>query len=111
MEFKDRLKELRESQQLTQKELGAILGVSRATISGYESKGTQPDHQKLIALSQCLNTSIDFLLTGTNPTIDFMLTTQQIDRKVNFLYPKLSHTSKNAVLEYIRILYQNDFSN
>ena len=43
MAFGDKLKELRAKHNITQQELGDIMGVSRATIAGYETKNKEPD--------------------------------------------------------------------
>lgn len=59
---KERLKKLRQSFGLTQKELGSIINVTKATICCYE-KGTRvPTLQNLIDLSNYFEVSIDYLL-------------------------------------------------
>lgn len=62
MSFSDRLKDLRNSKGLTQQDLADILKVERPTIAGYETKGKQPDYEKLLILSEYFNVSIDWLL-------------------------------------------------
>ncbi len=108
MEFKDRLKELRETKSLTQKQLAQSLGVSRATISGYETKGNQPDHEKLVLLSNYLGVSIDYLIRGTTPTystkIYEVVMENTIDKEVQKKYVHLSAKSKKAVLDYINYM-------
>ncbi|MBB6218222.1 transcriptional regulator with XRE-family HTH domain [Anaerosolibacter carboniphilus] len=62
MNFGERLKLLRDEKDLTQQDLADYLGVGRPTIAGYETKGKQPDHEKLIKLANYFNVSVDFLL-------------------------------------------------
>ncbi|WP_142413098.1 helix-turn-helix domain-containing protein [Hathewaya massiliensis] len=66
MTFGDKLKQLRDEKNITQQELADILKVGRPTIAGYETKGKQPDYDKLIILSNYFNVSIDYLLGKTD---------------------------------------------
>lgn len=66
MQFAKRLKLLREERDETQETIAKLLMVSRATVAGYETKGKQPDYEKLIKLSQHFNISIDYLLGNSN---------------------------------------------
>lgn len=60
------LKSLRINKHMTQQELAKHLGISRATVAGYETKGKQPDYDKLIALSKLFNVSVDYLIGNTS---------------------------------------------
>lgn len=61
-----RLKELRESNNLTQKEISKFLEISSSQYSLYESgKRAIPIHL-LIKLSRFYNTSIDYIVCDTN---------------------------------------------
>lgn len=61
-----RLKELRESNNLTQKEISKFLEISSSQYSLYESgKRAIPIHL-LIKLSRFYNTSIDYIVSDTN---------------------------------------------
>lgn len=62
MEFKDRLKILREENKLLQKELAEKLGVSRYTIVRYESGKIKPDIENVIQLSKIFDCTSDYLL-------------------------------------------------
>lgn len=64
MKFKIILKNLREDNDLKQKDIADFLGVSRTVISHYESGRNEPDINTLIKLSNLFNVSIDFLITG-----------------------------------------------
>ena len=47
MRFAAMLKKLREEKAITQEALAKELGVTRSTIAGYETKGKQPDYERL----------------------------------------------------------------
>lgn len=66
MNFGERLKELREDKNLIQQDIADILKVGRATIAGYETKGKQPDYDKLTKLAEFFNVSTDYLLGRTD---------------------------------------------
>lgn len=109
MDFSNRLKELRESQDITQEQLAKLLNVSRPTIAGYETRQRQPDYEKLILIADLFNVSVDFLLTGESAdevvTIGKVKYTEEmIDQKVDASYQKLGLRAKASVMEYIYLL-------
>ena len=61
-EFKDRLKELRHANGLSQQELADSLQVHAMTISGYERGIRRPDFDTLDELADKLNADMDYLL-------------------------------------------------
>lgn len=61
-----RLKMLRESNNLTQIELGKILGVGNVTLSQYEKGDRNPDYDTLLRIADYFNVSTDYLLGKTD---------------------------------------------
>lgn len=109
MKFGDTLKNLRDMIGITQKELGDYLGVSRATIAGYEAKNHQPDYEKLEKIANYFKVSIDYLLTGedtlyieqaTYP----MINEKVVDAAVMNVYRTLPVESKQDALRYLKLL-------
>lgn len=65
--FAQRLRELREEKQITQKSLAEILGLSsRSTIANYEQNDREPDYETLIKIAKYFEVSIDYLLGQTD---------------------------------------------
>lgn len=62
MDFKDRLKELRKSVGLTQKELGEKFGLVKQTISSYENGNSTPDNELLSKIADFFDVTTDNLL-------------------------------------------------
>jgi len=58
--FKERLKHIRKSNNMTQQELADLLGVSKSTISSYECGVSQPSFDRLIRLANIFNVSLDY---------------------------------------------------
>ncbi len=104
MNFANTLKSLRELHNVTQEELAAYLKVSRPTIAGYETKDRQPDFEKLIKIAEYFNVSIDYLITGLDLPENQPVKESVLDQEVMMSYKKLSLTSKQDVLKYIRLL-------
>ena len=113
MNFGETLKNLRDIKGMTQKDLGKLLGVSRATIAGYETKNHQPDYEKLETLSRFFDVSIDYLLTGEDsfhvehikrPPINEKV----LDTEVTKVYKTLSAETKQDVLKYLKLLQLNE---
>ena len=66
--LKDRLRQSRKKQSLSQAEMAAKLGVSRRSYGLYELGKTRPTADKLQRMAQTLHVSTDWLLTGTATT-------------------------------------------
>lgn len=60
--FSKRLKEIRKNRGLTQKELGAMIGVTKVSICCYESGVRTPTLDTLIDLANALNVELTYLL-------------------------------------------------
>lgn len=66
MEFKDRLRQLRKKNKLTQEELAKILNYGYTAIANYESGRTQPSLNNLKKLAEFFKVSTDYLLCITD---------------------------------------------
>lgn len=60
--FGEKLKSLRESKNLLQKELADVLNTTSQTISGWEISRTKPDYDTLVKIANYFNVSTDYLL-------------------------------------------------
>ncbi len=67
MEFNNKLYELRKQKGFSQEELANRLNVSRQTISKWEVGESTPDMEKLIAISDLFEVSLDELVKGEEP--------------------------------------------
>lgn len=65
--FSIRLKELRQSRNLSQKELSGILNVSTGTVGNWEVGLREPDFKTLIKIADLFNVSCDYLLDRFTP--------------------------------------------
>jgi transcriptional regulator with XRE-family HTH domain len=66
MNYGERIAELRERNGLTQGKLSSRLGISRASLSHYETNRREPDFETLTALADLFQVSVDYLIGRTN---------------------------------------------
>ena len=64
--FAERLRSLRTERDVTQKDLGELLGVKNFTIYTYEKGRSEPNIDGLIALADFFDVSIDYLVGRTD---------------------------------------------
>ena len=62
MTFGEKLSRLRKENNYTQEELAELLGVSRQSVSKWESDAAYPETEKLIKIGKMFNCSMDYLL-------------------------------------------------
>lgn len=100
------LKYLRTQKGLSQAKLAEILGVNQQSINAYENRGTEPDVESLIKISDYFNTSIDFLVGRLDANKRFDNT--QDEELLLLEYRQLSITLKNCVYNIVLNLQKSD---
>lgn len=70
MEFSNRLYQLRKQKGMSQEELASRLNVSRQTVSKWEVGDSTPDMEKLVAISDLFEVSLDQLVMGKEPVTE-----------------------------------------
>lgn len=60
----EKIKQLREKEQYSQKDLGLKLGISPSTIGMYEQNRRSPDKDMLLKIANTFNVSVDYLLSS-----------------------------------------------
>jgi transcriptional regulator with XRE-family HTH domain len=94
MTIADRLKQLRTSRGLTQDQFGELCNASKSAVSQWESGGTVPSLQTLMALQDRLGFSLDWLVRGNGDR----LPTQPEFGRLTQLYSVLDDRGRDAVL-------------
>jgi transcriptional regulator with XRE-family HTH domain len=96
MEFKNRLKQLREEKGMIQKELAEKIGVTRNSITAYENGNREPDLEKIINLAKIFDVSIDYLVGVSD--------IKKRDSHFFVAVEKLKNISLKELLEIIEIV-------
>ncbi|MDE7170988.1 MAG: helix-turn-helix domain-containing protein [Oscillospiraceae bacterium] len=68
MDFQERLFDLRRQAGLSQEELANLLGVTRQAVQKWEAGTSRPDMDNLVSLADYFKVSLDYLVTGKEPT-------------------------------------------
>ena len=68
MNFQDRLFDLRRQAGLSQEELANLVGVTRQAVQKWEAGTSRPDMDNLVSLAEYFKVSLDYLVTGREPT-------------------------------------------
>lgn len=103
MNFNNRLYQLRKQKGFSQEELANRLNVSRQTISKWEVGDSTPDMEKLIAISDLFNVSLDNLVTGKED--EPQITTETKSDFVSILNEKvLTNENKKKAKSALKII-------
>lgn len=111
MKFNKRLRQLRHTHNLTQKELAKVLGLKPTAISNYESERNEPSLDKLIALSKFFDVSCDYLL-GVSDSHKPLIAEVDDKETLEFLelYKQLSPSGVSETKNYIQYLLYKEKS-
>lgn len=84
----NRIKDIREDKDISQKELAKKLNIARTTLSGYERQISEPPFEILIKISKIFNVSVDYIICKTNnPSNDSFtegLTEEEIQELIKY---------------------------
>ena len=101
MEFKKRLKDLRNENELSQEELAKKVHMKRVSIMRYESGEREPGTSTLRNLADFFNVSIDYLVGETDIRESLSL------RGIEDIYFQLTAENKLQAISYIKFLKEN----
>jgi transcriptional regulator with XRE-family HTH domain len=104
-----KLRELRNSLQLTQQEVADKLHISRVRYNQYETGKRQPDNDMLKVISNFYKVSVDYLLDNEKTTLDEELhqLLNDPDTLVAFKdFNNLSDTDKQEIINFIKFKKQ-----
>lgn len=110
MKFSNRLENLLEERNLTQKFLSKELNIATSTLNGYLRQNREPDFDTLINLAKYFNVSIDYLLGVTNIRNPYTLNGCYDDKEEDLLetYRSLGPLEQNYLLKQAHIYNQHD---
>ena len=87
MEFKDKIKELRISKNLSQQQLADKLGLSQSAVAKWELGKTEPTSSAIIAIANFFNETTDYIL-GLEDRLNFSAYQTKKRSRINTLIQK-----------------------
>lgn len=90
----DKVKILRKSLKITQKDLAASIGVSQSTIGMIEGNNQGASNDTLLKLAKALNTTVDYLLSDDDKVKDI----------INF--QELNEKDKKSITKDLKVLME-----
>ena len=90
-----RVQQLRRDYNMTQDDLGKILGVGKTTISNYENGNSFPDSEKLLQLSEVFEVTTDYLL-GASDVRDRSILTPKDEKNIAKTLDVLKYQIENS---------------
>ena len=98
----NRIREARKKQDLTLKQLGAMVGAAESTISQYEKGRREADHETLLKISKALGVTVGYLLGAEeqeeNPAT---LSDGEVDTRIWDRWEQLTDQEKELFLAQI----------
>lgn len=108
--FGQNLKRLRKSRDLTQKQLGEQLNLSRNQVNNYENAMFEPSMETLLQISSFFNVSLDLLCSEYSNTKDTMLrnTLEEVQQTYAALEESRRERFCKQLVFYSKVLAETD---
>ena len=85
MNMADRIQYLRKTKGISQEELADKVGVSRQSVSKWESEQSTPDLDKIIMMSEYFEVTTDYILKGIEPIKDGAANNSQLTSSILYI--------------------------
>lgn len=99
MAFGEKLYELLEDRDISQKEFAKILNIAPTTLNGYIKEKRQPDFELVKKISSILNVSVDFLIDNSETA--FNITSKELT--LIYKLRTLSNEQQQIIYDLINI--------
>ena len=114
MDFRTRLREEIDFSGLLDKEVAARANISKRTIDSYVgSQNCMPSADVAVRLAKVLNTTVEYLVTGSNPelpqTHDIKLQEIFLECLLYFVYTNMKHPQFQSFYELPILIFQKTY--
>lgn len=107
MTIGERIKQKRKALNLTLKDLHNITNISAGNLSEIENSKYSPSVLALIQLSNALNCTTDWLLTGSSPLHNNFILANE-DSKMISMYIALDDRDKKDIHDFVTLKYERN---
>ena len=104
MEVNERIFYLLTQQGKKASALAEYLGIKPSSITGWKNEGSYPSSKYIQKISEFLNVSIEYLITGKDNLIPNSLAITSEEQELLDLYSKLNAHEQEVVLSLVKIL-------
>lgn len=102
--FSERIKKLREENNISQIDLAEYLGISQQALSKWENGKNEPDNDSLIKIAKYFNVSTDYLLGNSESRSNIQPYENELEKVLFSKAKELSEEDKKAVLGVINAI-------
>lgn len=100
--FAERLKGIRKSNRVNQKELSLFLSVAQNTVSNWEIARAEPDMDALSKIAKRFNVTSDYLIGVTDTMNPLPSVDEELVNKLEQLSPTIRESIINIVYEFTK---------
>ena len=111
MSFGERLKQLIEENNLTQRQLSRELNMAPTTLSGYANGYREPDFLTLTMFADYFQVSVDYLIGYSDNPHRTRTSHDQAAERLLYYYEKLSPDTRELLLDEARLLLRYNYQN
>lgn len=102
--FRLRLKELRETQRISQKQLSVALNISHGAIGNWESGTRNPNSEYIKKLAEYFDVTTDYLLGIDDKPYNKIFNPETVEADILNELSNLTDAKKEDVLNYIKFV-------
>ena len=102
MEINERIFYLLNQQSKKASALAKYLGIKPSSITGWKNEGSYPSSKYIQKISEFLNVSIEYLITGTDNMISINTINAPDQQELLSLYSQLDERGKGEVIGFIK---------
>lgn len=104
----ERLKNLRENENISQRQMSRLLGLLENGYANYEHEHTEPSIKKIVLLAEILHTSVQYIIMGEILAVEFDKEVTPFPQRLRELRKKkqLTQTEVASELGIRKVTYQ-----
>lgn len=113
-----RLHQKREEKKLTMNQIQELTGISKGNLSGMENNKNKPSVSALLSLSQILDCSIDWILTGNDyvpkseqKSLASEFVISELEKELLTMLRVLSSEQQSDIFDFVYLKYQKACEN
>lgn len=108
MGFKENLRFIRQAEGYTQQTLAEAMGVSRPTVTQWESGWSEPRMGTIKQIAATLNVSVADLISDTLPDVETIPPSTREEKRLLSMFRRLDDVKRAQVMGYVEGMVSSD---